>query len=325
MRERLGVTVGKFYPPHLGHLHLIRAGRDACDQLVVIIAEHPSQSLRGEQRAAWIAEAVPGVDIVVTPDDLPEAPEPWARRALEILGRQPDVAFTSEPYGVPWAQAMGCAAVDVDIERVKFPVSGTMVREGLGLHFESLAPGARRDLATDVVIVGSESTGKTTLAAEVARALGTVWVPEYGREYWVERECARPGEPWTTADFVSIATEHHARGNVLAERSTGITVWDTDALATGVWHRRYLGHRSGEVEEVARAHRPSFYVLAVPDFPFVQDGTRADGPHREHMHAWFREALEASGVPWIEVGGDRGSRLAAVERAVAALPPVVLG
>lgn len=324
MGEVLGVTVGKFYPPHRGHAHLIETALAQCGRLVVIVCDRPDQSLRGSLRAGWLAELFPDATFVVTPDDLPESPEPWALRALEILGRRPDVAFTSEGYGEPWAFAMGARHVSVDFERRAVPVSGTAIRGDLAGHFDSLIAPARRDLTRNVVVVGAESSGTTTLATDLAQALGSVCVPEYGRDYWVERTAARPTDPWTTQEFVHIASEHHRLGALVAERSTGTTVWDTDALATAVWHRRYLGRRSVEVEAIAAAHVPDLYVVSAPDFPFVQDGTREDGPHREEMHEWFKEAVAATGVPWIEVGGSREARLERALEALHDLPSRVL-
>ncbi|MCC5600764.1 ATP/GTP-binding protein [Nostoc favosum] len=41
-----------------------------------------------------------------------------------------------------------------------------------------------RDLITNVVFLGAPSTGKTTIASQLAKEYNTVWMPEYGREYW---------------------------------------------------------------------------------------------------------------------------------------------
>lgn len=324
MTPRLGVTVGKFYPPHMGHSHLIAEAKARCDRLVVLVADLPAQSLRASDRARWLADVHPEVEFIVTPDDLPEAPGPWAARALQLLGRVPDVAFTSEEYGDAWATAMGCPHECIDLPRAAWPLSGTEVRADLAGRFTQLVPSARRDLALDVVVAGVESSGTTTLAGALARSLGTVEVPEYGRDYWVEREASRPGEPWTTDDFLHIADEHHRRGDALALDSTGVTVWDTDALCTAVWHRRYLDVDSPELDAITGARKPDLYLLTAPDFPFVQDGTREDGPHRAEMHRWFRSRLDASGVPWIEVRGAHDQRLASALEAVAALPRPIL-
>ena len=71
-------------------------------------------------------------------DDLPEAPEPWARRTLDVLGgRRPDVALTAEDYGGPWASLMGCAHHRLETRIT----SGTALRGDLRANWQWLTPG----------------------------------------------------------------------------------------------------------------------------------------------------------------------------------------
>jgi len=92
---------------------------------------------------------------------------------------------------------------------------------------------------------------------------------------------------------------------------TGFVRGDTDALATSIWHERYLGARCPEVEALAARRTYALYILTADEVPFVQDGTR-DG---EHLRGWmterFRQTLERRPDPWIEVHGDRARRLTA--------------
>lgn len=183
MSGAVGVTIGKFNPPHLGHLHLIETGAEAVEHLFVVVCERSDQSFSGDARRRWLADcAPPNVTVVVTPDDLPEASAPWAQRMLAILPQRPDVAYTSEPWGDEWAALMGARHVSVDRQRAQFPISGTALRADLGANFSWLVPAARAELARRVVLVGAESTGKSTLAEALAVELGTVWVPEHGAD-----------------------------------------------------------------------------------------------------------------------------------------------
>ena len=91
---------------------------------------------------------------------------------------------------------------------------------------------------------------------------------------------------------------------------------DTDALATSIWHERYLGDRSEEVEALAAARAYSLYILTSDDIAFVQDGTR-DGEHlREWMTRRLRDELAQRQEPWIEVMGGREQRLASAIAAI---------
>ena len=90
-----------------------------------------------------------------------------------------------------------------------------------------------------VVLLGAESTGKSTLAAALARRYGTVWNPEYGRPYTQigrEREAA-----WTSEEFTHIARIHCWYEDFLAELARDVLFVDTDAFTTAVFHEVYLG------------------------------------------------------------------------------------
>lgn len=322
----LGITVGKFYPFHLGHDHLIRTAKGEVDHLVVLVGFKPGQEIPGSLRASWIRELHPEVEVIEVLEDIPDAPEPWARRALEVLaGRRPDLVFTSEPYGEPWAAFLEARHRAVDPERTVWPVSGTLLRRNPGAHWHLLAPPVRAWLARRVCILGVESSGTTTLAQALAEHYRTVWVPEYGRWYWEGRRHAPDSGRWDTGELVRIARGQAAWEDDLAQRANRVVICDTCPLATHVWHRRYLGFYAREVEQVAARRQYDLSILTLPDFGFVQDGTR-DGEHiRLQMHAWFVEVLQSHGRRFITVGGPPGQRLAEAVRHIdplLAFPPL---
>ena len=183
---------------------------------------------------------------------------------------------------------------------------GPNIRADLPGHWHLLSGSARAWYCRRVVIVGAESTGTTTLAADLAERLGTVWVPEYGRQFTEEHGV---DHNWRSSDFEEIARHQAADEDAAARVSGPILICDTDVLATAVWHERYMGSRSEVVEAMVATRRPDLYVLTADDIPFVQDGMR-DG---EHMRSWmterFREVLHASGVPWLEIRGNRQERV----------------
>ncbi len=315
----IGVTVGKFNPPHLGHLHLIRTAAARVDRLYVLLGDRPGQSIGAEQRARWIeADSPDNVTVLVTPDDIPEANQPWAERALDLLPRPPDVAFTSERWGPGWAEAMGATHFSVDPARDICPISGTALRRDLRSNFGWLAPAARVDLAHRVVLAGAESSGKTTLAAALARHFRTVWVPEYGRQYWHGRTHL-PDQGWHSEEFRHIARTHHETADQLARRASGgLLILDTDALVTNVWHHRYCGVTAPVVADIASRHRPDLYLVAAPDFAWVQDGTRESDDQREQMHRLTLDLVSDSGSAYEVVGGTHEERMGKATAAIEA-------
>lgn len=309
--SRRGLIVGKFYPPHRGHKHLIDTARAQADDLTVIVCGREGESPAGVLRTAWLREIHPDVRVLLI-DDRYDAQDSrvWAENSIRWLGRAPDLVFTSEDYGEEFARHLGCRHVQVDRERAAVPVSGTRVRaDPLGC-WEFLEPPVRAFYAVRVCVVGAESTGKTTLAEDLARHFDTVWVPEYGREYSERKLAAGGGYDFRSEEFAHIAARQCEAEEEGARRANRLLVCDTDAFATGVWHRRYMGARSPEVEGIAARHRrPDLYLLTDVGTPFVQDGTR-DGEHvRGWMHEAFVEELRAQGRPYRPVSGPRGERL----------------
>ncbi|MCC6527180.1 MAG: AAA family ATPase [Polyangiaceae bacterium] len=314
-----GVVVGKFYPPHRGHQLLVETGRAAVRQLYVFVCHHESQVIPGELRAAWLREMCGGqggVEVRVIPDVLDGDDSPgWAAYIRRELGFAPELVFTSEDYGEPFAYHLGARHVLVDRARRRVPCSATAIRADPLGHLAFLAPCVRAYFVRRVVCVGAESTGKTTLTERLARHYGSAWVPEYGREL-AEQKLRRGDDGWRSSEFERIAREQARREDAAARGAERVLLCDTDAFATGIWHERYLGRRSPAVEAVADGRRVDLYLLAAPDVPFVQDGTR-DGEHLRHwMHRRFADALAARGARHVLLDGPHAGRFA---RAVAAI------
>jgi NadR type nicotinamide-nucleotide adenylyltransferase len=162
---------------------------------------------------------------------------------------------------------------------------------------------------TRVVIIGAESTGKTTLAIALAEHYQTTWVPEFGRLY---TEARRPrGDLWRGDEFVFIATEQVRMEDALERIANRVLICDTDAFATAIWHERYLGQPSAEVLAVAAGRRYDLYILTDVDTPFVPDDIRDGESIRDWMHSRFQDELSRMNVPVQLVSGPHEQRLAA--------------
>jgi len=308
-RFGLGVVVGKFLPPHRGHRFLIETALSRCEKVMVIVCGKPADPIPPELRTKWLREMVPGAEVMLIDDRYDENDSRvWAENTITWLGRAPDAVFTSEAYGDRYAGHMGCTHVMVDQARLAIPCSGTAVRENPFAMWDFIDPPLKEWYAKRVVIVGAESTGTTTLAMDLAAALDTVWVAEYGREYSAIKQ-ASPGFEWRSEEFLAVAREQTRRENLAVREANRILVCDTNAFATVQWHRRYMGTRCHDLEAFAAGGRADLYFLTGDEIPFEQDGLR-DGEHLRHeMHRWFEEALAAQEAPWFLLQGSRESRL----------------
>lgn len=309
MKLGLGLVIGKFLPPHRGHKLLIDTATAQSAETVAIVCAKPTDPIPGEIRAQWLREIHPGVDVRVIDDRYDENDSRvWAENTLRWLGRAPDAVFTSEDYGDRYAELMGSRHICVDRLRGMVPISATAIRHDPYAHWEFIEPPVRGWFAKRVCLVGAESTGTTTLARALATYLDTVWVEEYGREYSAAK-LARQESEWRSAEFTLIAEEQNRREATQARRSNRVLICDTNSFATTLWHRRYLGSASVDVDAIARQNRCDLYLLTGDEIPFVQDGLR-DGEHLRHsMHGWFEDALRAQPVPWKVLRGSPHERL----------------
>ncbi|CAN5919644.1 nicotinamide-nucleotide adenylyltransferase [soil metagenome] len=347
MRPRHGLVIGKFYPPHAGHHHLVReASRDA-QRVTVVVMAAAVESLSLARRVAWMREvhASDGnVTVVGIRDDHPvdytsdaiwRAHVGLMREAARTVTAEPiDAVFTSELYGDELARRLGARHVLVDLARDEHRVSGTSVRADPVAHWDALSPCVRGHLAWRVIVVGAESTGKSTVAAAIAANLRTrggafataAWVPEVGREV-TEHKLAAGGTGismealvWGTEDFVDIAREQARREATAARDGAPVVVCDTDAFATGIWHERYRGESSPTVDALGDPAPYHLYLLTHhDDVSFEQDGLR-DGEHvRGWMTARFVERIDATHRRWQWLRGGREAREAEAVAAIDAL------
>jgi len=146
-----------------------------------------------------------------------------------------------------------------------------------------------------VVITGSESTGKTTLARELAEHFGVAWVAEQSRRYAESLD-----RPLSAHDVEPIArwqreAEDAARIEA-ARRGHRFLFLDTDLVSTVVYARHYYGECPPAIVAAARARLADLYLLCDIDVPWVGDAVRDRPLAREELHGAFQLALGDFGV-----------------------------
>lgn len=173
-----------------------------------------------------------------------------------------------------------------------------------------------------VALLGAESTGKTTLAGELAEALAgrglrVAVVAEALREFCVEqaRTPKRDEQP-------AIAAEQTRRIDAAAADAQ-IVIADTTALMIAVYSDLVFGDTSVYAFAEAAQGRCDLTLLAALDLPWQPDGLQRDGGHvREPVDGLVRAALARAGIRFATIEGTGPARLcaalAAIDRAVAA-------
>ena len=310
-----GFVLGKFMPPHEGHLRLCETAQAMVDALTILVCWLDDDPIPGPLRLAWMRELFPAARVVGHGATVPQAPGdhpdfwPIWRAIVRAAHPEPvDLVFAGEDYGAQLAAELGAGFFMVP--RGADRPSGTAVRAAPWQHWDALPAPVRGHFARTVVLHGAESTGKTVLGERLARHFETDWVPEYARAH-----CARHGGTLAAADLVAIARRQSAAIAAGRRRCNRRLVADTDALATAAWSQMLLGHVPDEVGDQPRG---DLYLLLEDDVPWHDDGTRyfAEPQRRRAFAKLCRRTLDDAAVPYVTLSGGWDARFAAAVAAV---------
>ena len=167
-----------------------------------------------------------------------------------------------------------------------------------------------------VVLTGGESTGKTTLARNLAARWQTAWAAEAAREVALARRGVFGPEdvPVIARRHVELADE---AARAAEDAGRPLVFLDQDLISTVVYARHYYGECPPWIERLAAERRGDLYLLCAPDLPWESDGVRDRPAAREAIHGLFVEALAAAGARAVDVSGSGAAREARAVEAVA--------
>ena len=315
---RRGLTLGKFAPFHRGHQLLIETALAEVDELVVMVYATDVIDVPVQIRAGWIRALYPTVQIIEAwdgPDGYGDTPEICRAQENYILKKLKGLHIThfysSEFYGDHVSRALGAVDRRVDEARVAVPISATAIRADCFANRHYLAPVVYGDLITKVCFMGAPSTGKTTLAKKMAEQHQTMWMPEYGAQYWLEHQVDRR---ITLAQFEEIAPEHIRREDALTLQSRKYLFCDTSPITTYAFAKDYHGTAGPVLTQLARQaeKRYDLFFLCGTDIPYADTWDRSGDQKRK----WFQEQiisdLAERRVPFFRVKGAIDERIAQV-------------
>lgn len=160
------------------------------------------------------------------------------------------------------------------------------------------------------VIIGPESTGKSTLCAQLASHFGTIWVPEYAREY-----LEKNGTEYNFDNLLSIAKgqidlENSALLQINNTSSNKIFI-DTDMYVMKVWCE-YVFQKCHNwiLNQIAERHYDG-YLLCNVDLPWIKDELREypDVETRNKLYHFYKDLLVNQSVPWIDISRTYDERI----------------
>ena len=253
MKEKVAVVFGTFAPLHQGHIDLIQRAKRQCDRVCVIVSGYKGD--RGEEvglplqkRFRYIREGFSNDELTqiykLDETELPRYPlgwEPWLKTALETIQydskREDLVFFVGEKTYQEELEARGFEA---RLQERQFGISGTLIRENPSKYWKYIAQPFRRQFTKKVLIMGSASNGKTTLAKDLARFYDAPVSLEYAREYQI-RNNVRDDE-LTPKDYYYLLLGQYDQTSKLIDSSAnrGLVIADTNSLVTKGYYDYYM-------------------------------------------------------------------------------------
>jgi len=319
-----GFILGKFMPPHAGHVTLIESARALVDELTILLCSLPDDPIPGEQRLAWMRELFPDCFVAWQSEPVPQQPadDPdfwtiWKKVVAHHHAEPIDFVFAGEAYGAELASHVGGFFVPLGGRILGADqhgvggLAGAAIRADPWRYWEYLPAPVRSHYGLTVCLHGIESVGKSTLSERLADHYATISVPEYGRAH-----CETHGTDCREADLLLIGDAQQAMIEAARPWANRLLIADTDALMTSAWSQMMIGYLP---DQLICHRKADLYLMLGADAPFVDDGTRVykTGRERDRFQRIARGVLVQTRANFVEIEGSWDQRFKAAVKAIA--------
>ncbi len=301
---------GKFLPFHLGHKALIDFALEKCDHLTVLVCCSDRENIPCDLRKSWIETTFKDSkrltvkafnysesELPNTSESSKEVSAVWAALFKEIIPKC-SLLVTSEKYGTYVAEFMNIRHITFDIDRKHVPISATAVRQDPFGNWKFLPDSVKPYFAIKIMILGTESTGKSTLTEKLADYFKCDEVTETGRQLIPN------SNQFDFEDLKRVAKAHATKINEAVRTNSPLTIIDTDIHITKSY-ARFVFDRELEVSPaIYEANKASLYLYLTGDIGHIQDGTRLSEARRNKLDACHRQVLKEHNIDFIEINGD---------------------
>lgn len=158
-----------------------------------------------------------------------------------------------------------------------------------------------------IVVIGPESTGKSTLCAQLAEHYKTCWCPEFARAYLLEREAK-----YDFNDLLNIAHgQLEMEDTMLLQAKNNFYFIDTDMYVMKVWCEVVFESCHTWILKQIALRQYDLYLLCDVDLPWIKDELREypDLEFRKKLFNIYKDLLINQKTKWAEISGTDAQRL----------------
>ena len=317
----VGMYGGSFNPLHLGHLECIIKAAGLCEELYIVISYRENDTdvpLRVKIR--WIYQLTKhlgNIHLIPLEDKLNSKEEYteiyWTedcRKVKEAIGKPIDVVFCGSDYDENsfWNKCYEGSDFHVFPRNI---YNSTEIRKDIYGHWDWMPQIVRTWYTKKVLIIGGESTGKSTLTINLANYFNTVYLEEVGREL---SELSGTDVYMLSEDFTRILLTHKAKEMQLMEQSNKVFFEDTDCLITRFFMEfledKNIQKNERLAEAIAALNSYDLILFLEPDVTWVQDGDRSEvmAADRITYSEQIKTLYTKYGFLFKEIHGDYNSR-----------------
>lgn len=300
---------GKFLPFHKGHEAMINFALQYCDQLSIMICCSDYESINGDIRKQWISASFLDDTIKIdiynyNENDLPNTSvsDPNVAATWSAVFKKYyydyDIVVTSEKYGDYVAENLKIKHLLYDKNRFHFPISATTLRTDLWSNWHFLPDSVKSFFAIKIVLLGTESTGKTTLAKLLANHFNGSLVAE------TAREIIENSNDFSINDLYKVIEEHTLQIEKAMIGKSPLIVIDTNIHITQSYCIYFFNESLIVSDRVKNIHKPNLYLYLKNDAPYIQDGTRLNEAERNNLDLSHRSILADNHIDFVEISGN---------------------
>jgi NadR type nicotinamide-nucleotide adenylyltransferase len=175
-----------------------------------------------------------------------------------------------------------------------------------------------------IVVIGPESTGKSTLCEQLAAHYKTIWCPEYAREYLLKHGTAYSFDDLLTIAKGQLSLEDrfvsamvNGQWSMQQDSNSPLTTHhsllfiDTNMYVMKVWCEYVFGKCHQFILDEIVNRKYDLYLLCNIDLPWVADELREypDEEPRKELYEIYKDIMINQQTPWVDISGSYEERL----------------